>query len=135
MDQHGVAPARWSARSFATWFVALLVAATVGIVVTIVAAPAELGHDLFDSPLLVPSIGVLAVLCGFAGWFVPAGAPYWGLAVAAPYFVGFFIQVGQGPAGDASFAPVGLVLLFVGMLVPWGVGFAVGVSRRAGRHR
>lgn len=123
------APARWPAG--ATWLVVLLVAATVGIVVTIAAAPAEVDHDLFDSPVLVPSIAALTVLCGFAGWFVPAGAPYWGLVVAVPYFAGFLIQVNQGSA-DSSFAGIGFGFLLVGLLVPWGIGLAVGVSRRAG---
>ena len=76
---------------------------------------------------------VLAVLCGVAAGFVPSAGPYWGLVPAVPYCGAFFLQVHGHAGNDASLWPLGLVLLLVGMAVPWLVGLTVGLARTAAR--
>jgi hypothetical protein len=126
-------PSLGSQPAFLTWLTIVGGGSILGAVLTVVAAPASSGGDMFDSPMLPITLAALTVLCGLAGGFVPDWRTYWGLLPVVPYFAAFFIQTAQ-PSVGASLAPVGFVLLLVGLVVPWSVGFAVGVSRRAGRR-
>jgi hypothetical protein len=113
----------WSGRAFATWLVTILAVSTVGFVATTLT---DHGLDIFESPLLMPTVGVLAVLCGFAGWAVPAAGVLWGLVALVPYVLGFLLS----PGGDAGLAPVGLIFLVVIMVVPWLFGLVASIARR-----
>ena len=112
-----------------TWLVVLGAASVAGAWLTSRSA------DMLDSPALVPSVAVLAVLCGVAAGFVPSAGPYWGLVPAVPYCGAFFLQVHEHWGNDASLWPLGLVLLLVGMAVPWLVGFTVGLTRAGTQRR
>jgi hypothetical protein len=113
-----------------TWLVTLLVAAVAGYVLTVLTAPAGSGHDPFDSPVLLPAIGVLAVLCGVAGWYVPRAGGWWGVVVAVPYLVGVLLQFAFSAGDDASFAVLGVAILVFLLLVPWLAGVLAAVARR-----
>lgn len=117
---------------FRTWLGWLLVASTAGYVATVFTAPAGSGRDPFDSPLLLPGIGVLAVLCGLAGWYVPRAGLLWGVVVAVPYVVGLLVQTVVRDSDDASFAVLGFVILAVLLVVPWLAGVITSI---AGRRR
>jgi len=119
----------WSGGAFAAWLVILLAAGGTGFFLTVITSPGY--SDLFESPLGLPSIAVLAVFCGLAGWYVPAVAPYWGLVTAAPYLLGFFpvVEANQ-PPDDADFSLIGFGTLFVLLIMPWLAGFVTGVVRR-----
>jgi hypothetical protein len=127
----GLAPStfEWSHRSFWPWFVVLLSAGVGGGILTAVTVPSN--DDMFESLPLYASIGVIAVLCGFAGWFVPAGCPYWGLVPAPPYLVVFLMGLADHPADDPDFSFVGILFLAVLLAIPWAIGFSAGVSRKA----
>jgi hypothetical protein len=116
--------------SVRAWF-AGVVAAAAGYVATVLTAPEASGHDPFDSPVLLPAIGALAVLCGLAGWFAPRGGPWWGVVVAAVYLVGVSLQFAFSSGDDASFAALGIAVLLVLLVVPWLAGLIVGsVAKR-----
>jgi predicted Abi (CAAX) family protease len=117
----------WSGRTFTKWLVAILVTATAGIVAT---ALTDRGMDVFESPLLVPTAGVLAVLCALAGWAVPAAGLLWGVVALVPYVVGFLLTTN----GDEGLAPVGLILLVALMAVPWLFGVVASIARRVRRR-
>lgn len=123
----------WSTPAFLNWLIVVAGASVIGAVVTVVAAPASSGGDMFDSAMLPLTLFVLTVLCGFAGGFVPAAGPYWGLVPVLPYLFVFAMQMSDAPAEDATFAPVSIVLLLMGLAVPWAAGFSVGLARTAGR--
>jgi hypothetical protein len=114
----------WSGRAFVTWLVVILAAATAGVVATTLT---DHGLDIFESPLLMPAVGVLAVLCALAGWSVPAAGLLWGLVALVPYVLGFLLSTG----GDAGLAPVGLILLVALMAVPWLFGVVTSIARRS----
>lgn len=116
--------------SFRAWFAVLALAAAVGYVATVLTAPSGSGNDPFDSPVLLPAIGVLAVLCGLAGWSVPRGGPWWGVVVAVVYLVGVTVRFFLRPAEDGSFAALGVVILLVLLLVPWLAGMVAGIIAR-----
>jgi hypothetical protein len=115
---------------FWTWLVWLLVASTVGYVATVLTAPAGSGYDPFDSPLLLPAIGVLAVLCGMAGWYVPRAGLLWGVVVAVPYVGGLLVQLAVQDGGGASFAMLGFGILAFLLVVPWLAGILTSVVAR-----
>jgi hypothetical protein len=123
-----------SGRPVATWVAGLLVASTAFFVVTVLTAPADSGHDPFDSPVFLPSIGGLAVLCGFAGWFAPRARLLWGLVVAVPYLAGYALYTVLYQSIGASFGPLWLIFLLVPMVVPWLFGLIAGVARQAARR-
>jgi hypothetical protein len=113
------------------WTLVLTAAGTAGITVTAVTTPPSANGDVFESPLLLPSFAILAVLCGLAGWFSPAAGRYWGLAATGPYLIGFWVQVARHPAApDADFSPLGFILLLILAAVPWGIGYATSAIRR-----
>jgi hypothetical protein len=114
--------------AFRVWFACLVVASVVGYVVTVLTASADSGHDLFDSPVLLPSITVLAVMCGFAGWAVPRAGPWWGVVVAVPYLAGLLTQIAIGP--DSAFAVLGVAILVILLLAPWLAGVIGSVASR-----
>ena len=115
---------------FRAWLVGLFLASAAGYVLTVLTAPAGTDHDPFDSPLLLPALAVLAVLCGFAGWQVPSAGFWWGVVVAVPYLVGLWAQstFSQGP--DASFAALGYLILVFLLVVPWLTGVVASIARR-----
>jgi hypothetical protein len=102
-----------------------------GAVLTANAIPPN--SDLFESPLLYPTLGVIAVLCGLAGWFAPVGCPWWGALPALPYLVAFGAGMVDQPADDANLSGIGVVFLLVLLAIPWGIGFSAGMVRRAVR--
>lgn len=115
---------------FRRWFVGLFLASVAGFVLTVLTAPASTDHDPFDSPLLLPVIAVLAVLCGLAGWREPRGGFWWGVVVAVPYLVGLWAQSTFFPGEGASFVVLGFVILVLLFLVPWMAGAITGYVRR-----
>jgi hypothetical protein len=114
---------------FRVWFAALLLASIVGYVTTVLTAPAG-GNDPFDSPVLLPAITVLTVMCAFAGWAVPRAGPLWGVVVAVPYFGGVLLQVAFDPDAETTFLALGLAILAVLMLAPWLAGTIAGIVAR-----
>ena len=127
----GLAPVQWSHRNFWSWFVFLLAASVGGAVLAASAIPTN--SDLFESPLLYPTLGVIAVLCGLAGWFVPAGCPYWGVIPVLPYIVAFGTGMADHPADDADLSAIGVFYLLFLLALAWGIGFSAGMVRRTVR--
>jgi hypothetical protein len=115
---------------FRAWLVGLLLASAAGYGVTVLTAPASTGHDPFDSPLLLPAIAVLGVLCGVAGWQEPRGGFWWGVVVAVPYLVGLWVQSTFFPGEGASLVLLGYAILVFLLLVPWLAGVVASLARR-----
>lgn len=110
-------------RSDLMWAVALLLAGSAAVALCVTTAPvvsADAPRDFFDSPFLLPSFAVLALLSGLAGWFAPRLGFVWGLAAAAPFFAYFAAGVVRDlrGGGGQGLWPVGLIFLVGLTLVP-----------------
>lgn len=115
---------------FRAWLVGLFLASVAGYLLTVLTAPADTGRDPFDSPLLLPAIAVLGVLCGLAGWHEPRGGFWWGVVIAVPYLVGLWVQSTFFPGKGADFVVLGYAILVCLLLVPWLAGVIASVARR-----
>jgi hypothetical protein len=124
-------PNEWSPRNFWPWLAFMAAASVGGAILAWSAIPPN--SDLFESPLLYSTLGVIAVLCGLAGWFAPIGCSYWGAIPALPYIVAFGAGMADHPADDADLSGIGIIFLLFLLAIPWAIGFSAGMVRRAVR--
>ncbi|WP_214415933.1 hypothetical protein [Sphaerisporangium fuscum] len=100
----------------AVWGLVLLAAGVAAAVLCSLTAPplpVGLPREFVDSPYLLPAFAALTVLAGVAGWWAPGGGALWGVLVAVPFWVLFFVNAARlHPFGGAQgLWPVGLIYL------------------------
>ncbi|MFI6599406.1 hypothetical protein ACIBHX_24405 [Nonomuraea sp. NPDC050536] len=96
-----------------------MVAAGTGLLLLCLVTGADVAPDaareVFDSPILIPSFLLLAVLAGLAGWQAPRMGFLYGPLAAAPFLVHFVVGVIRN-RGDQGLWPIGLIYL-IGLTV------------------